>query len=55
VPSLDHVLLEQQSSFFVTTMQSNSEVAMKPPRDYNPTIRMWRKFVSNVILKDMIF
>jgi hypothetical protein len=46
---LDHVLLEQQYSFFMTTMQSNSEVAMKPPHDYNPTIQMWRRFASSVI------
>jgi len=51
---LGHVLFEQQFSFFMTTMQSNNEVAMKPPNDYNPTIRMWKKFVFSVILKDRI-
>ncbi len=55
MPLLDYVLLEQQSNFFVTTMQSNSEVAMKPPHDYNPIIRMWKRFASSVILRDRIF
>jgi hypothetical protein len=45
-PLLDHVLFEQQSSFFLITMQSNNEVAMKSPHDYNPTIRMWKRFAS---------
>jgi hypothetical protein len=35
-------------------MQSNNETTMKPPHDYNPTTWMWRRFDSNVILKDMI-
>jgi hypothetical protein len=48
---LDHILFEQQFSFFMTTMQSNNEVAMTTPHDYNLTIRMWRRFASNVILK----
>jgi hypothetical protein len=55
-PLLHHVLFEQQSSFFVMTMQSNSEVAiMKPPHDYNLTTQMWRRFVSTMILKYRIF
>jgi len=36
-PLHDHVLFEQQSNFFLMTMQSNNEVAMKSPHDYNPT------------------
>jgi hypothetical protein len=52
---LDHVLLEQQSNFFMTTMQSNSEVAMKPPHYCNPTIQMWKRFAFSVIVKDRIF
>jgi hypothetical protein len=52
---LDHVLLEQQSNFFMTTMQSNSEVAMKPPHDCNPTTQMWKRFAFSVIVKDRIF
>jgi hypothetical protein len=39
----------------MTTMQSNNEVAMKPPHDCNPTTQMWRRFVFNVILKDRNF
>jgi hypothetical protein len=35
---LDHVLFEQQSSFFMTNMQSNNEAAMTTPHDYNLTI-----------------
>ncbi len=53
--SLDHVLLEQQSSFFMTTMHSNNEDAMKPLHDYNPTIWMWRRFASSVILEGRIY
>ncbi len=52
---LNHVLLEQQSNFFMTTMQFNNEIAIKPPYDQNPTIQMWKRFTSNVILKDRIF
>ncbi len=37
------------------TMQSNNETIMKPMHHYNPTTSMWRRFVSNVILKDRIF
>jgi hypothetical protein len=36
----------------MTAMQSNSEVAMKPLHDCNPTTQIWRRFASNVILKD---
>jgi hypothetical protein len=28
---------------------------MKPPHDYNPTIRTWIRFASSVILKNRIF
>ncbi len=28
---------------------------MKPPHDYNPIIRMWKRFASSVILRDRIF
>jgi hypothetical protein len=49
---LDHVLFEQQSSFLMTTMQSNNENAMPTPHDYNLTIRIWRRFTSSVILKE---
>jgi hypothetical protein len=38
----------------MTTMQSNSEVAMKPPHDCKLTTQMSRRFASNVILKDRI-
>jgi hypothetical protein len=51
---LNHVLLEHQSSFFMTTMQSNNETTMKPPHDYNLTIQMWKRFDFNVILINMI-
>jgi hypothetical protein len=28
---------------------------MKPPHDCNPTILMWKRFVSNVILRNNVF
>jgi hypothetical protein len=54
-PLLDYVLLEQQSSFFMTTIQSNNDATMKPLHDYNPMTQMWKRFDSNVILKDKFF
>jgi len=34
---LYYVLFEYQSSLFMTAMESNNEVTMKPPHHYNPT------------------
>jgi hypothetical protein len=28
---------------------------MKPPHDYNPTIRRWRCFATNMVLKQWFF
>jgi hypothetical protein len=39
----------------MTTMQSNIEIALKPLHDCNPTTQMWRRFTSNVILKNNFF
>jgi hypothetical protein len=34
---LDYVLLEYKSGLFMIAMESNNEVTMKPPHEYNPT------------------
>jgi hypothetical protein len=54
-PLLDVILLEQQSSFFVTAMQSNCSFAMLPLHDYNPTTCMWKQVANNYILRLKMF
>jgi len=38
----------------MTTMQSDIEVTLKALHDCNPTIQMWKRFTSSVILKNKI-
>jgi hypothetical protein len=40
---LDYVLLEYQFSLFMIAMESNNEVTMKPPHNYNPTTWLHKK------------
>jgi len=47
-----YVLLEYQSSLFMIVMESNNEVTMKPPHNYN---QCGKGFAFIVNLKDRFF
>jgi len=49
-PIINHVILDQHSTFFKLTMLNHFQDAMLPQNDVNPTMRLWEGIVPNGIL-----
>ncbi len=47
--------LDEQTSFFKTTIMSNVITTMKPSVNSNPCLKMWALLISNQIITHKLF
>jgi hypothetical protein len=53
-PIINHVILDQQSTFFKLTMLNHCQDAMLPQNDVNSTTQLWERIVLSRILNQIL-